>query len=32
MEPDEKAAAYAAWLADLREAAKHFSASAKRRG
>jgi len=32
MEPDEKAAAYAAWLADLRQAAKHFSSSDKRGG
>ena len=32
MEPDEKAAAYAAWLADLRHAAKHFSSSDKRGG
>jgi len=31
-EPDEKAAAYAAWLADLRQAAKHFSSSDKRGG
>ena len=30
MEPDEKAAAYAAWLADLRRAAEHFSSSDKR--
>ena len=27
MDPDDKAAAYAAWLADLRHAADHFSAS-----
>jgi DNA polymerase len=28
MEPEDKAAAYAAWLADLRHAADHFEASA----
>ena len=29
MEPEDKAAAYAAWLADLRQAAAHFKASDK---
>jgi DNA polymerase len=27
MDPEDKAAAYAAWLADLRHAADHFAAS-----
>ena len=30
MDPADKAAAYAAWLADLRQAASHFAAHAKR--
>ena len=30
MEPADKAAAYAAWLADLRQAAEHFASSDKR--
>jgi hypothetical protein len=27
MEPEDKAAAYAAWVADLKHAARHFASS-----